>query len=305
MLDDLNELKTFRAIIEQRSLTGAATVVGASLAVVSKRLASLEQRIGLRLVHRTTRRLSPTDDGLVLLESVVRALDAIEEGEERISRGRVEPVGLLRVTAPVSFGRSHVTPLLGTLAQEHPRLKIAVRLTDVVVDLVAGGYDVAIRIGGLADSSCMMRKLVGNRRILVASPAYLDRRGRPETIEDLEGHDLLGYGNAVFPWSLTHRSGATATVPASFRLASDNGDVVRDWSVAGLGIMMKSEIDVADDLKAGVLDRTMPDWHGGDAPIVALYPSARHLPLKTSILLDALADILSVSGTSSTRSQVY
>lgn len=289
MLDDLNELKTFRAIMEQRSLTAAAETIGASLAVVSKRLASLEQRIGLRLIHRTTRRLSPTDEGLVLLENVVRALDALEEGEERIVRGRVEAVGHLRVTAPVSFGRSHVTPLLGELSRDYPRLKIAVRLTDTLVDLVAGGYDVAIRIGSLADSSTMMRKLTDNRRILVASPAYLDRHGRPQSVEDLQHHSLIGYGNALFPWTLTYKNGATAAAPVSFRLASDNGDVVRDWSVDGLGIMLKSEIDVMDDLESGVLERAMPDWHGGDAPIVALYPSARHLPLKTSILLNALA----------------
>ncbi len=302
MLDDLNELKTFRAIMEHRNLTAAAAALGVSLAVVSKRLASLEQRIGLRLVHRTTRRLSPTAEGLDLLDSVTRSLDALEEGEERIARGHVEAVGLLRVTAPVSFGRAHVTPLLGRLADSHPRLRIDVRLTDSLVDLVAGGFDVGIRIGGLADSSTMMRKLADNRRILLASPAYLDRHGRPQKVDDLQTHRLLGYGNAIFPWTLTRNDGTTATATASFPLASDNGDVVRDWAVAGHGITMKSHIDVQADMESGALERVLPEWHGGDAAIVALYPSARHLPLKTSILLDALSDALRQVDTTGTAS---
>ncbi|MFC4255991.1 LysR family transcriptional regulator [Altererythrobacter xixiisoli] len=292
MLDDLNELKTFRAIMEHRNLTAAAGALGVSLAVVSKRLASLEQRIGLRLLHRTTRRLSPTAEGLELLESVARSLDALEEGEERLSRGHVEAVGLLRVTAPVSFGRTHVTPLLGRLSDEHPRLRIDVRLTDSLVDLVAGGYDVGIRIGGLGDSSTVMRKLADNRRILLASPAYLERHGRPGTVADLQGHTLLGYGDANVPWTLTRADGTRATATTNFRLASDNGDVVRDWAVAGHGITMKSHIDVQADMASGALERVLPGWHGGDAAIVALYPSARHMPLKTSILLDALSDEL-------------
>lgn len=149
----------------------------------------------------------------------------------------------------------------------------------------------------MGDSSTVMRKLADNRRILLASPAYLDRHGRPGSVADLQGHTLLGYGNANVPWTLTRvdetrGDGTSATATTNFRLTSDNGDVVRDWAVAGHGITMKSHIDVQADLASGALERVMPGWHGGDAAIVALYPSSRHMPLKTSILLDALSDAL-------------
>lgn len=294
LLSDLMELKTFREIVEQRSLTAAAAQLGTSLAVVSKRLASLERRAGVRLIHRTTRRLAPTDEGLDLFDSVVRAIEAIEEGEERLAHGRQEAVGCLRVTAPVSFGRAHVTPLLGALSREHRKLQVALRLTDTVVDLVAGGYDLAIRIGNLPDSSAAMRKIADNRRLLVAAPAYLDRHGRPGSPQELAAHRLLGFG-AGTPWSLTAQAGGSSTVANGFCMTCDNGDVVRDWAVAEHGIMMKSQIDVSDDLASGVLERVLPEWHGGEAPVIALYPSARLLPLKTRILLDALASRLAAS----------
>ncbi|MFG1286025.1 LysR family transcriptional regulator [Xanthobacter versatilis] len=289
MLDDLNELKTFRAILAEGSLSAAARRLGVTLAVVSKRLATLEDRAGVRLIHRTTRALSPTEEGARLLIDVERALDAIEAGEEQLASGRVEPSGTLRVSAPIAFGRRCVAPVLAQLAARHARLGVALELDDRVVDLVGEGFDVAIRIGAPADSSAMMRKLADNRRILVAAPAYLDRAGRPVTPEEAAGHAFLRYGRGSDPWRLRGPDGATASLGAAARLRVDDGDVVHDWALAGLGIMLKSEADVAQDLATGRLTRVLPGWDGGDAPILALYPSARHVPLKTRVLLDALA----------------
>jgi DNA-binding transcriptional LysR family regulator len=288
MLDDLNELKTFRTILAEGSLSGAARRLGVTLAVVSKRLMTLERRIGARLIHRTTRSLSPTEEGARLLPDVVRALEALEAAEGRLAGSRDEPAGTLRLSAPIAFGRRCVAPVLGQLSARYPRLAIALELDDRVVDLVGDGLDVAIRIGGLADSSAMMRKLADNRRILVAAPSYLDRTGRPATPEEAASHAFLRYGAASEPWRLRGPKGATATLAATTRLRADDGDVVHDWALAGFGIMLKSEVDVAGDLAANRLERVLPAWDGGEAPVIALYPSAQHLPLKTRVLLDEL-----------------
>lgn len=289
MLDDLNELKTFRAILAEGSLSAAARRLGVTLAVVSKRLSTLESRAGVRLVHRSTRSLSPTEEGTRLLPDIERALEALEIAEDRLKGVRDEPAGTLRISASIAFGRRCVAPVIGQLTASYPRLAVVLELDDRVVDLVGEGLDVAIRIGTLASSTAIMRKLADNRRILVAAPAYLDRVGRPATPEEAAGQAFLRYGAANEPWRLRGPNGATASLAAIARLRVDDGDVVHDWALAGLGIMLKSEVDVASDLHAGRLERVLPDWDGGDAPIVALYPSARYVPLKTRVLLDRLA----------------
>jgi DNA-binding transcriptional LysR family regulator len=293
MLDDLNELRTFHQVLAHGSLTGAAQALGVSLAVVSKRLATLEKRTGVRLVNRTTRSLSPTEEGERLLIEVDRALEAIAQGEEMLATGRDEPVGTLRISAPVSFGRRHVAPVLGNLAQRHPQLGVSLSLDDRLVDVAGGATDVAIRIGGLSVSGgATMRKLADNRRILVAAPDYLDRRGRPAEPGALPSHDLLRYGDAVGPWRLWSTHGREQLVPADARLRVDNGDAVHDWCIAGLGITLKSQVDVAPDLRTGVLEHVLPEWHAGDSPIVALFPDRATMPHKTRVFLDAMVAAL-------------
>jgi DNA-binding transcriptional LysR family regulator len=293
MLDDLNELRTFHQILAQGSLTGAARALGVSLAVVSKRLATLEKRTGVRLVNRTTRNLSPTEEGERLLVEIDRALEAIAQGEEMLATGRDEPVGTLRISAPVSFGRRHVGPVLGQLAQRHPQLGVSLFLDDSLVDVGGGAIDVAIRIGGLAASGgATMRKLADNRRILVAAPDYLDRRGRPSVPEELPSHDLLRYGDAVGPWRLWNSHGREQLVPANARMRVDNGDAVHDWCIAGLGITLKSQVDVAPDLRTGALEHVLPEWHAGDSPIVALFPDRATMPRKIRVFLDAIVTAL-------------
>jgi DNA-binding transcriptional LysR family regulator len=294
MLDDLNELKTFRAILAEGSLSAAARRLGVTLAVVSKRLSTLEGRAGVRLIHRSTRALSPTEEGARLLADVVHALEAIDAAEGRLAGGRDEPAGVLRVSAPIAFGRRCVAPVLGQLTERYLRLTVVLELDDRLVDLVGEGLDVAIRIGASADSSAVMRKLAENSRILVAAPAYLNRAGRPVTPREAADHAFLRYGAALEPWRLRGPNGAAANLAATARLRVDDGDAVHDWAVAGLGIMLKSEVDVAGDLAAGRLERVLPDWDGGQAPIVALYPSAQFVPLKTRVLLDRLAAHIAV-----------
>jgi LysR family transcriptional regulator, transcriptional activator for dmlA len=289
VLDDLNELRTFRRILALGSLSAAAREMGVGLAVVSKRLAALERRAGVRLVNRTTRRLSATEDGTALLAYVERALDEIDAAEARLTRGRTDPHGLLRVSAPISFGRIHLAPVAAELVAANPYLDVELQLDDRIVDLVEERIDIAVRIGPPRDSTAVMRKLADNRRILVAAPAYLDRRGRPRTPDETEGHVWLRYGDGAAPLRLEGPADRVVELPARARLRADNGDVVTDWAVGGCGLMMKSEIDVRAELRDGRLERVLPGWATAPAPIYALMPSARHLATKTRAFLEAVA----------------
>jgi len=295
MLDDLDEMRTFQRILSLGSLSAAARDLGVSLAVVSRRLASLEHRTGQRLIHRTTRSLAPTEDGEALLPRLERVLEAVEAAEGWLSEGREEPIGTLRVSAPISLGRLHVAPVLGALMRAHPRFEAELRLSDGLIDLTEARIDVAVRIGPAQDSSYVMRKLADSHRVLVASPDYLARRGRPETPADLAGHECLrslGWGSA---WRLSSRGGDDVSVQAASRLRSDNGEVVHDWALAGLGVMLKSAIDVSADLRLGRLEQVLPDWRSPDAPIYALMPSGRHLARKARLFVDALGHALGVA----------
>jgi DNA-binding transcriptional LysR family regulator len=288
MLDDLNELRTFQRIAALGSLSAAARELGVGPAVVSKRLTTLERRAGQRLVHRTTRRLSLTEEGLALLPHVDRALDALDAAEARLASGRDEPQGVLRVSAPISLGRRHVAPVLARLAERHPRLTADLLLDDQMVDITDARIDVAVRIGQPPDSTAILHWRFDNHRILAASPAYLDRRGRPVRIEDLADHACLRY-DPTGPWRLQGPGGAVAEVDAVSRLLANSGDVVQDWALAGFGIALKSQADVATELAAGRLERVLPDWRSAAAPIYALSPSARHTPAKSRAFLDAMS----------------
>jgi LysR family transcriptional activator of dmlA len=292
MLDDLDEMRTFQRILALGSLSGAARDLAVSLAVVSKRLATLERRVGQRLIHRTTRSLSATDEGAALLPRIERVLEAVDAAEGWISEGRDEPVGTLRVSAPISLGRLQVAPVLGALVAAHPRLETELRLGDGLIDLMEARIDVAVRIGPAQDSSYVMRKLADSHRVLVASPDYLDRRGRPKTPADLAQHEGLRSIGWTGPWRLSTASGALVDIHPTCRLRSDNGEVVHDWGLQGRGIMLKSAIDVSSDLKLGRLERVLPDWRSPAAPIYALIPSARHVASKTRLFLNALGDAL-------------
>jgi len=289
MLTDIAELRTFERILALGSLSAAGHDLGVGLAVVSKRLASLERRTGVRLINRTTRRLSATEEGLRLLGHVERVLDELAAAEARLASGREAPYGVLRVSAPVSFGRIHLAPVAAELARLHPKLEIELRLDDRLADLIEERIDVAVRIGEPRDSTAVMRKLADNHRILVAAPAYLASRGRPRTPDELSGHDLLRFGEGVEPWRLEGPGGASAEVDARPRLRADNGDVVHAWALAGCGVVLKSSIDVADDLRGGALERVLPDWKSLPAPIYALMPPGPYLPTKARVFLDAVA----------------
>lgn len=292
MLDDLNELRTLQRILARGSLSAAARDLRVSLAVVSKRLASLERRAGARLVNRTTRSLSATAEGEALRAYVERVLEALDEAEARLAGGQEAPRGTLRISAPVAFGRIHVAPVAANLAIAHPQLLVDLRLDDRLVDLIEGRIDVAVRIGQPRDSTAVMRKLAENCRVLAASPAYLDRAGRPRALDDLEGHAFLRYDDGDAPWRLVNADGEVAEIVAQARMRADSGIVIGDWALAGHGIMLRSKADIAGELADGRLERVLPGWNSGPAPIYALFPSARHLSTKVRAFVDALAERL-------------
>lgn len=286
MLGDLNELRTFRAILGTGSLTSAARELGTSLPVVSKRLQALERRTGVRLINRTTRALSPTEAGARLLRNVEQALDALASAEDYLARGRSEPYGTLRVSAPVALGRRHIAPVLGELTDRYPGLSVSLALEDRLAELVGEGIDLAIRIGGQGDSTIVMRKLADSRRILVASKTYLASHGHPRMPADLIEHQLLCNGHEA--WFLADAQGKEEMVDRPGRLRANNGDALVDWAVAGLGIAFASDFDVAHALEDGSLIRVLPGWTGPAMPVLALYPSGDYLPLKVRVALDAL-----------------
>jgi DNA-binding transcriptional LysR family regulator len=289
MLEDITELRTFVRIVNAGSLSAAGRELGVALSVVSKRLATLERRTDARLIARSTRRLALTEEGQQLYEYAQRILTEVDEAEAVLAHSRAEPKGVLRVSAPVALGRTHTGPVCHALVHAHPKLAIDLRLTDRPVELIDEGIDVAVRIAPPKDSGLIMRKLIDNHRVVVSSPAYLQRRGTPLEPKDLETYECLHYRGGGAVWHLQGPGGKAVQVQASSRLRTDNGELAQDWAIAGAGLILKSWVDVAADLHAGRLMRVLPEWHSNPAPVYALFPSGRQLPARARLFLDAMA----------------
>ncbi|HUN99295.1 MAG TPA: LysR substrate-binding domain-containing protein, partial [Bradyrhizobium sp.] len=268
----------------------AAGEMGLALSVVSKRLATLERRTDTVLTVRTTRRFALTEDGQRFLDRAQRILAEVDEAEAASADGRVEPSGVLRVSASRALGRAHVSPVCRNLIQAYPKMSADLVLTDRVVDPVDERMDVVVRIGTPRDSDLTMRKLVDNRRIIVAAPDYLKRRGTPTTPDELAQHDCLLFSRgAQARWRLVHPDGRIADVGVSSRLRCDNGEIAQDWAVAGCGLILKSWIYVASDLAAGRLVEILPDWQTPPALVCALFRYQRRVPTRARLFVDAMA----------------
>jgi DNA-binding transcriptional LysR family regulator len=292
MLDDIKELRTFVSIVGAGSLSAAARELDLALSVVSKRLASLERRTGVRLIARSTRRFALTEEGQNLYERAQRILAEIDAAEAVLTSGHAEPQGLLRVSAPIAFGRVHVGPVCRELVSAHPRISIDLRLTDRMVDLIEEGIDVVVRIGPPKDSRLVMRKLIDDYRIVVGAPEYLEQRGMPITPADLEGHDCVHYRGVGTQWRLVGPRGQATEVRATSRLRSNSGQIALDWALAGGGLVMNSWVDVEPDLRTGRLVHVLPGWRSDPAPVCALFPSSRQLPSRVRLFVDAMSDWL-------------
>ena len=296
MLDDINELRTFVSVVAARSLSAAARDMNVALSVVSKRLATLERRTGIRLIARSTRRLAPTEEGMDLYERAQRILAEVDQAEAALTSGQVEPQGLLRVSAPVAFGRIHVGPVCRDLVREHPTLSIDLQLTDRMVELIEEGIDVVVRIGPPKSSQLVMRKLIDDYRVVVGAPEYLHRRGTPATPAELEAHDCVHYRGVGAHWRLVSLAGEAVEVRAVSRLRSNSGEAALDWALAGSGLVMHSWVDVKSHLRSGRLVHVLPEWRSEPAPVCALFPSSRQLPTRVRVFIEAMADSLARRG---------
>jgi len=291
MADSLYEMTAFAKVVAAGSLSAAARDLGVSTAVISRKLAALEARLGVRLLNRTTRRLSLTDEGASYHEACSRILAEIEDADAAVSARRVEPQGVLKVALPASFGHKHVAPLVPRFAARFPKVQLSLGLSDRTVNVVEEGYDMAIRIGELQDSSLAARKLAPNRRVVCASPLYLQTHGTPRRPEDLLRHNCLTTTELHMNWEYRDPVGKRGMVRVTGRYACDNWEVLREWAVAGLGVALKSTWDVRAHLHDGSLVPLLPGYEfGADVAIYAVYPHRRYLPAKTRAFIDFLAD---------------
>jgi DNA-binding transcriptional LysR family regulator len=276
----------FVHVVEAGSLSAAARDLHLSVAVVSRRLSRLEERLGVRLANRTTRTLSLTEEGAAFHARCVRILGDIEEAETEVTRGRDTASGLLRVTSTFAFGRRRLAPLLHEFRQLHPGLQIHLDASDSFVNLVESGYDLAIRFGALADSNLIVRQLAPNVRVICAAPAYLERHGRPATIDDLLGHDCIIYGNPPMDrWRFADDS----SVRVKGTLSANDGEIAHTWAMQGAGLVLKSIWDVEEDIRAGRLEVVLPALRLPASPIHAVYPHRRHTAAKVRLCVDFLA----------------
>lgn len=289
-MTNLGDLEVFVRVIAAGSMSTAARDLGLSPAVVSKRIKRLEDRLGTRLLQRTTRQISLTEAGQGFHERVIAVLAGLEEAEAYASGRSSEVTGTLKISAPTSFGRLHIAPHLKRFMDAHPDLTIHLVLSDEFTDIVGGGFDLAIRIAELMDSTLVARRLAPVRRILCASPDYIRMHGMPETIEELKRHHCLPAHN-YDAWKLEGPQGPLTLRPHGM-LITNSSEVIREAVIAGLGIALRSTWDIGPELKAGRLVQVLPAYEGArSVTLSAVYPSRQFLPAKVRLFIDYLADL--------------
>jgi DNA-binding transcriptional LysR family regulator len=290
-MDTLTAMSVFAAVVENNSLAGAAQVKNLSPSVVSKQLAALEDRLGVRLLNRTTRRISLTEVGSAYYERCKRILADVDEAEIAVSQSHAAPRGRLRLTAPTTFAHRHVAPHLPEFITRFPEVEVQLLVNDRIVDLVDEGIDLAIRIAGLKDSSLIARKLANNYRSIVAAPEYLAKYGRPNAPADLNQHALLTYppGNPINDWHFVV-DGTETVIRAQGTIMTSNGDSILKAVQAGGGLAMLPSFMTGEHIKNGRLIEVLGEYVREDVPIFAVYPSSRHLSPKVRAFVDFLVD---------------
>jgi DNA-binding transcriptional LysR family regulator len=286
-MDKLDAMNAFVKVVASGSYAEAARKLGLTRSAVSKAVMELEQLLGARLLDRTTRRLSPTEAGRAYFERCAEILASVEETELQVSRLHEEPRGVLKINAPMSFGTLYLGAAIAEFMTRYPELRLELTLNDRFVDPIEEGVDVTVRIGDLPDSSLVARKLAPARRVLAASPAYLERHGVPQMPEDLARHRGLNYGHTTTlqRWELT-RDGTEIVVPVASYLCSNNGEVLRAAALQGNGIVRLPTFIIGPDVKAGGLRVVLADYAPTPLGIYALYAPNRYLAAKTRLLID-------------------
>ncbi|AWV03198.1 LysR family transcriptional regulator [Burkholderia sp. JP2-270] len=293
MDERLRGIAEFVDVVESGSFAAAALRLGVTRSAIAKVVARLERRLGARLLQRTTRQLSLTDEGLVYYEQCRRLLADLGETEAALDAGRREPSGRLRISVPVLFGRQCVAPVMRRLVERHPRLEIDVSFSDRLADLINDGFDIAVRIGELADTSTLVGRRLGVQRMgICASPAYLERHGRPKGPDELGSHVGIAYsrGGQPAPWRIIGADGAVHDHRAAGRLRFDDLQAIADAAAAGAGLAWLPCWLMAPYLRDGRLALVMDSNSVSGAEVFAVRPSSRHVPSKVRVVIDALVD---------------
>ncbi len=291
-MDRFAAIETFVRVAETRSFSEAARRLRIAKSAVSRQVSALEAELGARLFHRTTRSLHLTEAGRAYFERASRILSDLDDADRAVSRLQAAPRGRLRISAPMSFGFLHLTPALADFLRLHPEVEMDVAMNDRVVDLVNEGFDVAVRIGILEDSSLIARRLAPARRAICASPDYLATRGAPRTPDDLKSHSCLVNSNlpAGREWRLTGPEGAVRPIGVNGPLSVNNGDAMRVAALRGLGLASLPTFIVGADLKSGALVSVLDEFIPQDLTISAVYPHTRHLSPTVRAFVDFLAE---------------
>lgn len=292
-MDNLSGIAVFAQVVEACSFTEAARRLGMSKAAVSKQVSRLEERLGARLLNRTTRKLSLTEVGSAFYERCARIVAEAEEAELAVTRLHATPRGTLKVGAPVNFGMQYLAPQLPAFMSRYPELRVDIEFNDRFVDLVEEGYDVAVRVADLPDSSLIARKLAETRAVVCAAPSYWDTHGRPEHPHDLAKHNCFAYSylSTRNEWRFSGPEGPVS-VRVSGSLTANNGDVLRQAAVAGVGVVAAPLFMACDDLRSGALEPVLPDFEADTRGVYAVYPHNRHLSAKVRAFVDHLVETL-------------
>ncbi|SNS62257.1 transcriptional regulator, LysR family [Noviherbaspirillum humi] len=288
-MDHFKQISTFVDVAAKSSLTAAARAEGIAPAVIGRRLDALEERLGIKLLQRSTRRIALTDEGLTFLEDCQRILADLESAEAAVAERSARARGHLLVSAPAGFGRQHVAPLIPSFLAEHRDLSVTLNLNDRIVDLIGEGIDVAIRIASLTDSSLVGVKLATNKRVVVASPDYLRRHGTPASLDDLAKHNCLAISSAGSQPGWTFRqNGKNVTLKISGNMVCNDGAVLHEWALAGKGLAWRSMWEVGAAIEAGRLITVLDDFAAPGNDIYAVFAQRRHLPLRIRVFIDFL-----------------
>jgi DNA-binding transcriptional LysR family regulator len=291
-MNSISELDFFTTIAKSGSLSAAARELGVTPPSVSKRLAQMEKRLGAALLNRTTRRLSLTAEGEIYLSNATRILAEVEALEQLVSRSRAEPKGLIRVNAPLGFGRTYITPIVSRFVKQHPEVDVQLQLTDHPLNLIDESFDVGIRFGDPPDTRLIARRIAPNRRMLCAAPSYLERHGIPKTPHDLVRHNCIVLRQNDTAYGAWHfvRDKQTETVKVRGSLSSNDGEVTLNWALAGHGITLRAEWDIAKYLRSGRLQLVLEDYDAPPADIFAVYPERHTTSAKVRAFTDFLVD---------------
>lgn len=297
-MDKLKQIEAFIAVVEHGSMAAAALTQDVTPVMIGRRINALEARLGVKLLHRSTRRIAVTEQGAVFMEQCKKALGELDRAELLVAEGRHKATGHLIVSAPAAFGRKHVAPHAPDFLRANPDVRISFNLTDRVVDLVREGYDVGIRIGGAIDPNFVAIRLASNKRVVCGTPAYFTKHGVPRTLDDLARHNCLAFnlqGGQQRGWYF-QQNGKAVTVKVNGNLDCNDGELLHRWMGEGLGLGWRSTWEIQPELESGALMTVLDDYALPDYDILAVYPQQRPVPAKIRFFIEHLKSVYGQAG---------